>query len=271
MHDQPDLPGGVASNKEIEMRGTSIAFTSLAVAAALTTSPGAAQGTPDTRAQVCTLGAAGVGQQATLICKDVRTGETTQSLRLSATVSAAGGIGGSLAARNGRVLVTNQAGGATLLRENHGWLNSPLALQIGGEGSLSGAVSEHGAYVLTGTRILFFPSGSSVASSSRPLLLADGSAAQVTVGDDFAYVSEKNGSLESFALAANGNLNGGGLGSFGNGSLQGGFGNGNLNGYGQGSGINGNGLSGNFGQNGSNGYVNGANGNLLLGPRTRRF
>jgi len=208
MHDQPDLPGGVASNKEIEMRGTSIAFTSLAVAAALTTSPGAAQGTPDTRAQVCTLGAAGVGQQATLICKDVRTGETTQSLRLSATVSAAGGIGGSLAARNGRVLVTNQAGGATLLRENHGWLNSPLALQTGGEGSLSGAVSEHGAYVLTGTRILFFPSGSSVASSSRPLLLADGSAAQVTVGDDFAYVSEKNGSLESFALAANGNLNG---------------------------------------------------------------
>ena len=187
-------------------RGTSIAFTSLVVAAAVVTSASAAQAAPDTRAQVCTLGAAGVGQQATLICKDVRTGDTTQSLPLSATVAAAGGIGGSLAARNGRVLVTNQAGGATLLRENHGWLNSPVTLQTGGEGSLSGAVSEHGSYVLTGTRILFFPAGRTVASSNRPLLVADGSAAQVTLAGGFAYVSEKSGSLESFALAADGNL-----------------------------------------------------------------
>jgi hypothetical protein len=179
---------------------------SLVLAAAALTSAGALQAAPDTRAQVCTLGAAGVGQQATLICKDVRTGETTQSLPLAATVSAAGGIGGSLAARDGRVLVTNQAGGATLLRENHGALHSPVTLQTGGEGSLSGAVSERGSYVLTGTRILFFPSGSAVSSSSRRLLMADGSAAQVTLAGGFAYVSEKSGSLESFALAGDGNL-----------------------------------------------------------------
>jgi len=183
-----------------------IAFTSLVVAAAAITSANAAQAAPDTRSQVCTLGAGGVGQQATLICKDVRTGDTTQSIPLGATVAAAGGIGGSLAAWNGRVLVTNQAGGATLLRENHGWLNSAVTLQTGGEGSLSGAVSERGSYVLTGTRILFFPSGSTVSSSSRLLLVADGSAAQVTLAGGVAYVSEKSGSLESFALAADGNL-----------------------------------------------------------------
>jgi len=187
-------------------RGTSIAFSSLLVAAALASLPGAAQAAPDTRAQLCTLGAAGVGQPATLICKEVRTGDTTQSVALAATVSAAGGIGGSLAAHGGRVLVTNQAGGATLLRENHGQLHSPVTLQTGGEASLSGALSEHGAYVLTGTRLLFFRSGSAVVSSSRRLLMADGSAAQVTLAGDFAYVSEKSGSLESFALSGDGNL-----------------------------------------------------------------
>jgi len=179
---------------------------SLVTAAAVITSAVAAQAAPDTRAQVCTLGAAAVGQQASLICKDVRTGDTTQSIPLSATVAAAGGIGGSLAARDGRVLVTNQAGGATLLRENHGRLDSAVTLQTGGEGSLSGAVSERGSYVLTGTRILFFPSGSAVSSSSRRLLMADGSAAQVTLAGGYAYVSEKSGSLESFALGGDGNL-----------------------------------------------------------------
>jgi hypothetical protein len=123
-----------------------------------------------------------------LICKDVCTGEAIRSLALSAAVAAAGGIGGSLAARNGRVLVTNQAGGAILLGGNHGWLNSPVTLQTGGEGSLSGAVSEHGWYVLTGTRILFFPEGRTVASSTRPLLPADGSAAQVTLAGGYATV-----------------------------------------------------------------------------------
>jgi hypothetical protein len=174
--------------------------------AILGTLPAAARVAPDTRAQVCSVGAAGVGRQGTLICKDVLTGDTTQSLPLGATVSGAGGIGGSLSSRGKRVLVTNQAGGATLLRENHGRLNSPIALQTGGEGSLSGTLGEHGAYVLTGTRLLFFPAGSTVSSSSKPLLKGDGSAAQVTLAGGFAYVSEKTGSLESFALADDGNL-----------------------------------------------------------------
>jgi hypothetical protein len=187
-------------------RGNSLAFSSLVIVATLATLPGAAQAAPDTRAQVCAVGAAGVGRQGTLICKDVLTGDTTQSLPLSATVSAAGGIGGSLSRHGERVLVTNQAGGATLLRENHGWLNSPIALQTGGEGSLSGTLSDLGAYVLTGTRILFFPAGKTVSSSSRPLIKADGSAAQVALAGGFAYVSEKTGSLESFALADDGNL-----------------------------------------------------------------
>ncbi len=152
--------------------------------------PGAAQAAPDTRAQVCAIGAAAVGQQGTLICKDVLTGETTQSLPLSATVSAAGGIGGNLSHHGDRVLVTNLVGGATLLREKHGWLHSPTALQTGGEGSLSGTLSDRGVYVLTGTRVLFFPNGQVVASSSQPLLQADGSAAQVTLAGGFAYVSE---------------------------------------------------------------------------------
>lgn len=170
--------------------------------------PGAAQAAPDTRAQVCAIGAAAVGQQGTLTCKDVLTGATTQSLPLSATVSAAGGIGGNLSHHGDRVLVTNLVGGATLLREKHGWLHSPTALQTGGEGSLSGTLSDRGAYVLTGTRVLFFPNGQVVASSSQPLLQADGSAAQVTLAGGFAYVSEKTGSLESFALAADGNIKG---------------------------------------------------------------
>ena len=42
--------------------------------------PGVAQAAPDTRAQVCAIGAAAVGQQGTLICKNVLTGEITQSL-----------------------------------------------------------------------------------------------------------------------------------------------------------------------------------------------
>jgi hypothetical protein len=125
---------------------------------------------------------------------------------LSATVSAAGGIGGSLSRGGGHVLVANQAGGATLLRESHGQLTSPVTLQTGGEGSLSGTLSDAGAYVLTGTRLLFFPAGRTVPSSSQGLLKADGSAAQVVLAGGFAYVSEKSGSLESFALAANGNL-----------------------------------------------------------------
>ena len=45
-----------------------------------------------------------------------------------------------------------------------------------------------------------------MSSSSQPLLKADGSAAQVALAGGFAYVSEKSGSLEAFALGADGNL-----------------------------------------------------------------
>lgn len=82
-------------------------------------------------------------------------------------------------------------------------------LQTDGEGSLSGVLSARGAYVLTGTRLLFFPPGESAAASSQSLLVADGSAAQVTLAGGRAYVSEKSGSLETFSLGRDGNILGG--------------------------------------------------------------
>jgi hypothetical protein len=159
-------------------------------------------------AQICSLGSADVGQPGTLICKDVLSGALTQSIPLGATVAAAGGIGSSLISRGDRVLVTNQAGGAVLFRLVDGTLKSPLVLQTDGEGSLSGSLSDRGAYVLTGTQLRFFALGQSTASSSRKLLLADGSAAAVALTDRHAYVSEKNGSLEAFALGRDGKLTG---------------------------------------------------------------
>ena len=48
--------------------------------------------------------------------------------------------------------------------------------------------------------LLFFPRGEMTAASSQPLLVADGSAAQVALAAGYAYVSEKNGSLEAFRL-----------------------------------------------------------------------
>jgi len=155
-------------------------------------------------AQICTLGSAGVGQPGTLICKDPVSGETTQAVPLGATAAAAGGIAGSLAVRDSRVLVTNQASGAVLFRLAGGLLRAPVTLQTDGEATLSGALGDQGAYVLTGTKLLFFPSGQTAASSSSALLLGDGSAAAVTLTDRFAYVSEKNGSLEAFAIGHDG-------------------------------------------------------------------
>jgi len=157
-------------------------------------------------AQVCSLGFAAVGQPGTLICKDLQSGATTQSIPLGPTVAAAGGIAASLASRDDRVLVTNQAGGAVLFRVGHGFLVNPLALVTDGEGSLSGALGDRGAYVLTGTTLRYFPTGQTTATSARPLLVGDGSAAAVTLTRRFAYVSEKSGSLEAFALADDGTL-----------------------------------------------------------------
>jgi hypothetical protein len=157
-------------------------------------------------AQVCSLGSAAVGQPGTLICKDVQSGATTQAIPLGATVSGAGGIAASLASRDGQLLVTNQAGGAVLFRVNHGYLQNPILLATDGEGSLSGALGDRGAYVLTGTTLRFFPHGQTTASSARRLLVGDGSAAAVTLTERFAYVSEKSGSLEAFALGNDGRL-----------------------------------------------------------------
>ncbi|HVV16465.1 MAG TPA: hypothetical protein VHH90_04615 [Polyangia bacterium] len=157
-------------------------------------------------AQACSLGSAAVGQSGTLICKDLQSGATTQTIGLGPTVAAAGGIAASLAGRDDRVLVTNQAHGAILFRVGNGFLVNPLLLATDGEGSLSGALGDRGAYVLTGTMLRFFPHGQTTATSARPLLLGDGSAAAVTLTRRFAYVSEKNGSLEAFAVADDGSL-----------------------------------------------------------------
>ncbi|HTQ07065.1 MAG TPA: hypothetical protein VMI54_24580 [Polyangiaceae bacterium] len=157
-------------------------------------------------AQLCTVGAAAVGQIGTLICRDVASGVMTQAVPLGPTVAAAGGIAASLASRGDRVLVTNQMGGALLFRATNGRLHDPVVLQTDGEGSLSGAVSDRGVYVLTGTKLRFYPNGRTTATSSQPLLLGDGSAAAVTLANRAAYVSEKNGSLEAFALGGDGRL-----------------------------------------------------------------
>jgi len=141
-----------------------------------------------------------------LICKDARSGAPTQSIPLGPTVAAAGGIARSLTSHDDRVLVTNQREGAIIFRVGHGFLVNPLVLVTDGEGSLSGALGDRGAYVLTGSKLRFFPYGQTNATSARPLLVGDGSAAAVTLTRRFAYVSEKNGSLEAFALSDDGSL-----------------------------------------------------------------
>ena len=185
---------------------SSLIFSAFTLAASIVGLPGISHAHRAFGGQVCSLGTADVGQPATLICKDILTGSTTQSIPVGPTVSAAGGIGGSLARGEGRVLVTNQAGGALMFKEERGLLKAPQKLETNGEGSLSGALSANGAYVLTGTLLRFFPNGQTWASSSQQLLRGDGSAAQVTLTRRFAYVSEKSGSLEAFALGRDGSL-----------------------------------------------------------------
>ncbi len=167
---------------------------------------GSSQAERRSDAQVCTLGSEAVGQPGTLICKDLESGATVQAIPLGRTVSAAGGIAASLVSRGDRVLVTNQANGAILFHVGHGFLVNPLVLETNGEGSVSGALGDRGAYVLTGTTLRFFPYGQTTPTSARSLLVADGSAAAVTLTSRFAYVAEKSGSLEAFALADDGSL-----------------------------------------------------------------
>ena len=189
-------------------RSSGIASLSFISLAALT---GVAFAHPAAGPQVCTLGAAAVGQPGSLICKDTRSGATSQTIALGNLVGGAGGTGGSLSRRGDDVLVTNQAGGAVLLDELGGRLVHPTHLDTGGESSLSGAIGEHGAYVVTPTRVLFFVRGRTTPTSTAHLLVGDGSAAQVALAGGHAYVSEKTGSLEAFALRADGNLAGAGV------------------------------------------------------------
>jgi len=176
--------------------------------AAIVAAPATSHARGPAGAQICTVGSSGAGTPGTLICKNVLGGATTQSIPLGSTASDAGGIGGSLISAGDRVLVTNQVAGALLFRVDDGLLELPVGLQTGGENSLSGALNARGAYVLSGTTLRFFPNGQNTASSKQSLLLGDGSAAEVTLTNRFAYVSEKNGSLEAFPLARDGNLAG---------------------------------------------------------------
>jgi len=189
------------------LRSSGIASLSFSTLAALT---GAALAHPAAGPQVCTLGAAAVGQPGSILCKDTLTGATTQTIAVGNTVTGAGATGGTLSRRGDDVLVTNQAGGAVLFDEHGGKLVHPIQLDTGGESSLSGAIGARGSYVLTPTRVLFFARGHATPTSSARLLVADGSAAQVALAGGHAYVSEKTGSLEAFRLRADGNLDGAG-------------------------------------------------------------
>jgi hypothetical protein len=179
---------------------TSLLFTTLAGFS------GAALAHPAEGAQVCTLASAAAGQPGTLICKSTLTGATTQSIGVGNTVVGSGGIGGALSRRGDSVLITDVAGGAVLFEESHGRLGHRMQLNTGGEDSLSGAIGPRGAYVLTRTHLMFFPRGHTTATTIADLMIGDGSAAQVTLAGSYAYVAEKAGSLESFALGADGNL-----------------------------------------------------------------
>lgn len=185
----------------------SFKFTSL-LFATLTGFSGAALAHPAGGAQVCTLASAAAGQPGTLICKSTVTGATTQSIAIGNTVFGSGGIGGALSRRGDSVLVTDIAGGAVMFEESHGRLVHRMPLNTGGEDSISGAIGAHGAYVLTRTRLMFFPHGHTTAASIADLMIGDSSASQVTLAGGHAYVAEKSGSLEAFTLGADGKLHG---------------------------------------------------------------
>ena len=163
---------------------------------------GAAQAAP----RVCTLGAAAVGAQGTVVCRDSVTGAVTQSIPVGNTAVGKGGTGGTFSHRGGTVLLANQSSGAIVFRRDDGGLAPKLSLDTGGAATYSGAVGEKGNYVVTASRILFFPAGRSTAQSSQSLLVGDGSVAQVAVSGDFAYVAEKGGTLEAFPLDDDGDL-----------------------------------------------------------------
>ena len=104
----------------------SFIFSALALVGSVAGLPGISSAHRSFGGQMCSLGSTAVGQPATLVCKNILTGSTTQSIAIGPTVSAAGAIGGSLASREDRVLVTNQAGGALLFKQADGRLKFPI-------------------------------------------------------------------------------------------------------------------------------------------------
>jgi hypothetical protein len=161
--------------------------------------------------QVCTVGAVAAGSQGTLVCRDSATGAATQSIALGNTTVGKGGTGGTLSRHGNTVLVTNQSDSALVLKREGSRLSGKVVLDTHGRPTYSGAVTANGNYVVTADRILFFPNGRRAAQSSEALLVGDGSVSQVAVVADFAYVAEKSGTLEAFALAHDGNLVGPGV------------------------------------------------------------
>jgi hypothetical protein len=154
--------------------------------------------------QLCTATGTGSGPNA-IACVD-RSGAVTQTVLTGGNGGVAtGGNGGGLSQRADEVLAVNAASGdATRFRLRDGRLEHPELLTSGGS-PVSGALGR-GAYVLTTTELVHFADDALTPDSREALLLGDGSAAQVVVADDYAYVSEKNGSLEAFRLDGDGRL-----------------------------------------------------------------
>ncbi len=180
--------------------------TSILVALAsslVATLPSLANADPGRDFQLCT--ATGTGSAPNAIeCVD-ETGTVTQTVPTGGNGGVSGGNAGGLSQRGDLVLAVNPASGnATRFHVRHGRLEDAELLPTGGT-PVSGALG-HGAYVLTETELVHFPDGARTPDSTRPLLLGDGSAAQVVVTEDYAYVSEKNGSLEAFRVGEDGSL-----------------------------------------------------------------
>lgn len=169
-------------------------------AAEMRSSPAAAN------AQLCSLGAQGIGQPGQVICRDAETGAMTQSIAVGPIVLAGGDGAGTLFRRGARALVTNQKQGAVVFSVVDGRLEAPVTLTTQGQDTLSGVLGDRGAYVLTGTQLLFFANGRSEPTSAASLREGDASASQVAVAGNYAYVAERNASLEAFALGSGGTL-----------------------------------------------------------------
>jgi hypothetical protein len=165
--------------------------------------PSAARADTPRDFQVCTATGSGSGPNE-VECVD-RAGAITQIVATGGNGGISGGNAGGLTQKGDRVLAINAASGdATLFHLRVGRLERPELLVTGGS-PVSGALGR-GAYVLTTTELVHFSDDGLRPESREALLLGDGSAAQVVVTDDYAYVSEKNGSLEAFRLGDGGSL-----------------------------------------------------------------